>query len=226
MIACFPVYRSYVERRASSEPTDRRSSRAVRRATARNPLLGRAVFDFIRDTLLLQDPPSGPAPTEYRAAQRRFAGKFQQVTAPVMAKGVEDTAFYVYNRLLSLNEVGGDPGRFGAAAGASSTRYLAEPAANVARAACRRSRRTTPSAARTCGRGSTCCPRCPTSGPRACSRWAELNRAAPGRDRTTGARPDANEEYLLYQTLVGAWPLERLTADESDDVRRPRSRRT
>ena len=53
---------------------------------------------------------------EDRAEQRRFAGKFQQVTAPVMAKGVEDTAFYIYNRLLSLNEVGGEPGRFGISA--------------------------------------------------------------------------------------------------------------
>ena len=62
---------------------------------------------------LLKDPVSGPASPEYRAAQRRFAGKFQQVTAPTMAKGLEDTALYVHSRLISLNEVGGDPTRFG-----------------------------------------------------------------------------------------------------------------
>ena len=62
--------------------------------------------------LLLRYPET--ATEEERAEQRRFAGKFQQVTAPVMAKGVEDTAFYIYNRLASLNEVGGDPSHFGA----------------------------------------------------------------------------------------------------------------
>src|SRR5439155_13108752 len=60
---------------------------------------------------LLEYPPQ--ATEEMRAEQRRFVGKFQQVTGPVMAKGLEDTAFYVYNRLLSLNDVGGDPARFG-----------------------------------------------------------------------------------------------------------------
>src|SRR5262249_44939815 len=71
------------------------------------------VFDFVRDVLLLRPRPG--AGDEDRAEQVRFAGKFQQVTAPVTAKGLEDTAFYVYNRLLSLNEVGGDPARFGVA---------------------------------------------------------------------------------------------------------------
>src|SRR5207249_8601043 len=88
-------------------------SKAARWAYRRNPLLGKAVFDFIRDTVLLRDSPSGPASEEYRDLQRYFAGRFQQVTAPVAAKGVEDTAFYVFNRLASLNEVGGDPGHFG-----------------------------------------------------------------------------------------------------------------
>src|SRR6266550_7237971 len=86
---------------------------AVRRAAYRNPTLSRSLFRFVRDMLLLEYPEA--ANEADRAEQRRFTGKFQQVTGPVMAKGVEDTAFYDYNRLLSLNEVGGNPGRFGLA---------------------------------------------------------------------------------------------------------------
>src|SRR5207248_2833564 len=98
--AAFPVYRSYVN--GGVHETDQKwINRAVVRARKRNPLLGKPLFDFIRDTLLLKDPPSGPASDEYRAAQKRFAGKFQQLTAPVTAKGIEDTSFYVYNRFVS-----------------------------------------------------------------------------------------------------------------------------
>ena len=112
VVASFPVYRSYVD--GSVHDSDKSVvGKATRWAYRRNPLLGRAIFDFIRDTVLLKDSPSGPATEEYRALQRAFAGKFQQVTSPVAAKGVEDTAFYVFNRLVSLNEVGGEPGRFG-----------------------------------------------------------------------------------------------------------------
>ncbi|MFO0930658.1 MAG: hypothetical protein U0736_27115 [Gemmataceae bacterium] len=69
--------------------------------------MNQELFDFLRDTLMLQ-PPTVPVPETYAGEQRAFVGKFQQVTGPVTAKGLEDTAFYVYNRLLSLNEVGGD----------------------------------------------------------------------------------------------------------------------
>jgi (1->4)-alpha-D-glucan 1-alpha-D-glucosylmutase len=111
IIACFPVYRSYVSGE-TIRPEDRQYVlRAVGRAKRRNPAISASIFDFVRDMLLLRYPASATAID--REEQRRFAGKFQQVTGPVMAKGVEDTAFYVYNRLISLNEVGGDPDRFG-----------------------------------------------------------------------------------------------------------------
>src|SRR5437870_3457962 len=111
VIACFPVYRSYI---TSDElhPNDRRYvQQAVSRAQRRNPAVSRELFEFVRDMLLLKYPASASAADQ--AEQRHFVGKFQQVTAPVMAKGLEDTACYVYNRLLSLNDVGGDPNRFG-----------------------------------------------------------------------------------------------------------------
>ena len=80
-------------------------------AKRRNPRTARSLFDFIQETLLLRNL------EHFRAEDRRqvtdFVMKLQQLTGPVMAKAVEDTAFYVYNRLTSLNEVGGDPEQFG-----------------------------------------------------------------------------------------------------------------
>src|SRR5206468_6661330 len=83
---------------------------AIQRARRKNPAMEASVFDFVRANLLPE--PNG-APEELYRARLRFAMKFQQYTGPLQAKGVEDTAFYRYNVLVSLNEVGGDPQRFG-----------------------------------------------------------------------------------------------------------------
>ena len=112
IVAAFPVYRSYISEEGVSDRDRRYVIAAVNRAKRANPAITASLFHFVRDMLLLRYPET--ATEEERTEQRRFAGKFQQVTAPVMAKGVEDTAFYIYNRLASLNEVGGDPARFGA----------------------------------------------------------------------------------------------------------------
>ena len=110
LIACLPVYRSYITDYVEAADTANVDA-ALRAASERNPAMDSAIWTFLRPVLLLECPDSfGEAD---RAALRRFVGKFQQMTAPVMAKGVEDTAFYFYNRFVSLNEVGGDPGRFG-----------------------------------------------------------------------------------------------------------------
>ena len=129
--------------------------------------------------------------------------RFQQHTGPVMAKGVEDTVFYNYNRLVALNEVGGDPGRFG---DRRSTKFHAElprdPAA-LADARCSPRPPTTPSGARTSGRGSSLLSEIPERWAAAVERWSEHNE----RHKRDGM-PDRNLEYLLYQTLVGAWPID------------------
>ena len=203
VIACFPVYRTYIDGgvRDADRPV---ILRAVRRARARNAVLGRHVFDFIRDTLLLKDPPTGPATDEYRAAQRRFAGKFQQVTSPVMAKGFEDTAMYVFNRLASLNEVGGEPDRFG------------RPPADVHAAFRERAERSpgglSPLSTHDTKRGEDVRARInvlselPDEWAARVARWAALNQTHKVEVEEGVVAPDANEEYLLYQTLVGAWP--------------------
>src|SRR5206468_12032865 len=87
---------------------------AVDAARRRAPGVASVVFDFIEGLLLERTSVATP---EERDERTRFIGKFQQMTGPVAAKGIEDTALYVYNRLLSLNEVGADPTRFGLSAG-------------------------------------------------------------------------------------------------------------
>ncbi len=130
--------------------------------------------------------------------------KFQQLTGPVMAKGVEDTAFYVYNRLISLNEVGGDPEEFGISLEAFS-RAQRGTAQTLAPYDADSFRPMTPSAARMGVRASTRFPRSRRSGAPPCragNRFNEANKTLVNGEPV----PDRNDEYLFYQTLIGAWP--------------------
>lgn len=202
VIACFPVYRSYIDDAGPRELDRRHVETAVRRAALRNPIMSFRVFRFIRD-VLLEPPPAGAE--EDRAERRRFAGTFQQVTAPVMAKGVEDTAFYVYNRLVSLNEVGGDPGRFGVSPDALH-RFCAERQRAWPHALSPMSTHDTKRSEDVRARLDVLS-ELPEAWGGAVRRWRRLNE--PQRVRVDDlAVPDPNAEYLLYQTLVGVWPLE------------------
>src|SRR4026208_2470575 len=111
-IACFPVYRTYVDPGQPVSEEDRQIvERAIAAAKRRNPAMEESIFNFLRDVLLLRSPQNLDAAG--RAAHAQFVLKFQQTTGPVMAKGLEDTVFYIYNRLPALNEVGGEPQQFG-----------------------------------------------------------------------------------------------------------------
>ncbi|MGN6627870.1 MAG: malto-oligosyltrehalose synthase, partial [Tepidisphaeraceae bacterium] len=109
VIASFSVYRTYITASPIADRDRRQVMAAVEQAKHHAPHLDESLLNFIQATLLR----TGDATAEQRAAEVRFAGKFQQLTSPVTAKGIEDTAFYRYHRLISLNEVGGEPGRFG-----------------------------------------------------------------------------------------------------------------
>lgn len=112
-VACFPVYRTYLDSRGEiSEPDRRRILRALAGAREHERDLDPSVFDFL-ELLLTGALVSAPRSGFSRHAALRCAMKFQQFSGPVMAKGLEDTAFYRYNRLISHNEVGGDPRRLG-----------------------------------------------------------------------------------------------------------------
>jgi (1->4)-alpha-D-glucan 1-alpha-D-glucosylmutase len=212
IIACFPVYRSYISEDEMRESDRRYVETAVRRATLKNPAISRSVFRFVRDMLLQRY--RDTATEEDKAEQLRFAGKFQQVTSPVMAKGLEDTAFYVYNRLLSLNEVGGDPDRFGLAPDPMH-RYLQERQAHWPWAL-------SPLSTHDTKRGEDVRARLnvlsemPREWEERLAHWSRLNQ--PHRRQVDDVlAPDANEEYFIYQTLVGAWPLGQLGPEELAD---------
>ncbi|MEO8598833.1 MAG: malto-oligosyltrehalose synthase [bacterium] len=205
--ACFPVYRTYVTADAVSDDDKRFIGWAVSAAKKRSQAADISVFDFVRAALLTSIAENtGQA---YRDAVTKFAMKFQQFTGPVMAKGMEDTCFYVYHRLSSLNEVGGDPRTFGitlaAFHAASQDRaknwpntMLATSTHDGKRSEDVRARINTLS-------------EMPALWKLRLRRWSRLNRNKRiqlGEDGISA--PSRNDEYLLYQTLIGAWPLKLL----------------
>jgi (1->4)-alpha-D-glucan 1-alpha-D-glucosylmutase len=108
--ARFPVYRTYVTGRGLTDTDRRYIDWAVKAARRASRIADASVFDFVRSVLTLEAAPKSGA---RRRQMVEFSMRFQQLTAPVVAKGVEDTAFYRYNRLIALNEVGNDPRDFG-----------------------------------------------------------------------------------------------------------------
>jgi len=193
LIAAFPVYRTYVRAGHPVTAADRAHvAEAVGAARQRRPDLDAELADFIGDLL------TGGYPGE---AETAFAVRFAQVSAPVMAKGVEDTAFYRYQPLVSLNEVGGDPGRFGRPAG-DFHRAMAEAARRWPEAMLTLSTHDTKRSGDVRARISLLA-ELPGAWTRAVDRWTVRNQRYK-----QGGWPDRNTEYLLYQTLVGAWPID------------------
>src|SRR5579883_2813149 len=200
VIACFPVYRTYIAAGGAS-PEDRRYiDWALALARRRDTSTDAAVYAFIRSILLADDSP-GPL----IAAARRFAMRFQQVTAPVTAKGVEDTALYRFNRLVSLNEVGGEPERFGTGVRAfhadARQRALRWPHELLATST-HDTKRSEDVRARI-----DVLSEMPREWRAMLDRWAQMNRSRRKVVDDLPA-PSPNDEYLLYQTLIGTFPLD------------------
>jgi len=198
--ACLPVYRTYIVDGPSAQDL-RYVDWAVAHARRRSRAADVSIFDFVRAALLGQA--LAGAPPELQALVRRFAMRFQQFTAPVAAKGVEDTAFYRYGRLASLNEVGGDPAQFGmtvrAFHGASADRAARWPHTLLATSTHDNKR------AEDVRCRIDVLSEIPAAWRLALRRWGALNRA----HRTaleSGPAPSPADEYLLYQTLLGTLP--------------------
>jgi (1->4)-alpha-D-glucan 1-alpha-D-glucosylmutase len=207
VIACFPVYRTYISESDPVSEHDRRYiAQAVRWARRKAPGTPPLVFDFVEQLLLKRTRVYTPDECEQRA---KFIGKFQQITSPVAAKGIEDTALYVYNRLLSLNEVGSDPTRFGISVEAAH-RWFAERQRKWPSALSATSTHDTKRGEDVRARLSVLS-EIPGEWKDAVTKWRALNRRFKSESNGTAA-PDANEEYFIYQTLVGAWPF-----DESNE---------
>jgi len=203
VIACFPVYRTYISPRSRfpSESDRRYILVALAKARQTASSLGSGVFDLLEDVLLLRMEPRVDA--SERAAYRDFVLRFQQLTAPVMAKGLEDTAFYIDHRLVSLNEVGGDPGRFGASV-PEFHRLNQERArrwpGSFASASTHDTKRSEDARLRIDALSEL-----PGEWKGEAARWSILNE----RHKTllgASLEPDRDTEYFIYQTLIGAWP--------------------
>ncbi len=201
VIASFPIYRTYIADSQVSETDRAYVETAIATAKRRNPVTDPSIFDFVRDVLLLRYP--GTADEEDRRLQQDWVQKFQQVTGPVMAKGLEDTAFYIYNRLISLNEVGGEPQRFGTSI-AEFHRANAERQKSWSHAMLTLSTHDTKRSADVRARINVLS-ELPKDWKSALTRWSRLNSRHKTKVEGRSA-PDRNEEYLLYQTLLGVWP--------------------
>jgi (1->4)-alpha-D-glucan 1-alpha-D-glucosylmutase len=202
VVALFPVYRTYVNPRGEVDERDRQYIEAtLARARRVSPLIDPSIYDFLRDVLLLRYP-EGLCESE-RAEWREFALKLQQVTGPVTAKALEDTALYVFNRLVVLNEVGSDPRQFGTSPAefhAMNRLRLEAWPGSLNTTSTHDTKRSEDVRARIAALSEI-----PGEWRGHLARFARSCRRH--RSRVDGdPAPDRNDEILIYQTLVGTLP--------------------
>lgn len=207
LMAWFPVYRTYIDAIGVDEIDRTHINEAYEKALVHSPGLAYEL-KFIRKFLLLHFREN--ADESEKAEILRFVMRFQQLTGPLMAKGFEDTALYIYNLFTSMNEVGGDPQKFGFDPGEFHE-------------FCRSRAESAPAALNTLSthdakRGEDVRARInvlseiPDRWDQELKLWMKINRNT--RTRSLGKPlPDRNDEYLLYQTLIGTYPLD----DESPE---------
>jgi (1->4)-alpha-D-glucan 1-alpha-D-glucosylmutase len=209
VIAFFPVYRTYINQSGVNDRDRKYIEAAVSRAMRKNPAISESVFNFLKDVLLLNYPDY--LNDDDRKEWLDFTMRVQQITGPVMAKGVEDTAFYVYNRFVSLNEVGGSPDRFGTlletfhGQNIERTKYWPHALITTATHDTKRGedvRARINVLSEVPGEWKDCL-----------VRWSRMNKKKKMIVEGQYA-PSRNEEYLLYQTLVGAWPVNQMDGAE------------
>jgi len=209
VIAFFPVYRTYIQSSGVTERDRRYIELAVSKAKKKNPAMSVSIFDFLKDVLLLKYPENFG--DDDKKEWLDFVMRFQQITGPVMAKGLEDTTFYVYNRFVSLNDVGESPDRFGTPIetfhGQNIERFKSCPHALITTST-HDSKRSEDIRARL-----NVLSEIPDEWREHLIRWRRLNKRK--RVVSEGMEiPGANEEYLLYQSLIGVWPVEPMDRSE------------
>jgi (1->4)-alpha-D-glucan 1-alpha-D-glucosylmutase len=209
VIAFFPVYRTYINSWIVHDRDRQYIDVAVLKAKRKNPAMSASIFDFLRDVLLLRFPENLDEKEKRECLD--FVMRFQQLTGPVMAKGLEDTACYVYNRFISLNEVGGSPDRFGTPLetfhGQNFERIKFWPHALITTAT-HDTKRSEDARARI-----NVLSEIPQEWKKQFTQWAKINkkRRVVVDSQTV---PERNEEYLLYQTLISTWPISIQTDEE------------
>jgi (1->4)-alpha-D-glucan 1-alpha-D-glucosylmutase len=215
VVANFPVYRTYLDFVGMPADADRRDiAWAMTRARRSDPDVHPSAFDFLQNTLMAETE-QPPTQELSHTAALRFAMKVQQFSGPVMAKGVEDTAFYRYNRFIALNEVGGAPERFGLAPAlfhkANAARAQNWPHAMLATAT-HDTKRGEDNRARLAVLSEM-----PEEWRRQVETWTRILRARRGDVEGTAA-PDRDDEYMLYQMLVGSWPIDMLDGPSAEQL--------
>jgi len=204
VIARFPVYRTYVDGWREVDERDAQYVRwAIARARRHDPASNASIYDFLQDVLLQRTGPR--ATTAEREQKLRFTMRFQQITGPAMAKGLEDTVFYLYHRLTALNEVGGEPERFGSSVATFHLRNQERAEtwpSSLLTTSTHDTKRSEDVRARLCVLSEV-----PQPWQRLVRRWSRLNARHRTRMPDGTVAPDPNDEYLYYQTLVGAWPM-------------------
>ena len=200
--ACLPVYRTYIRAPEVSTKDGLYMERATQEARRRNPALMVAALDFLKQVLFLNFP--ADFNPEQKETWLRFVLRWQQITSAIMAKGLEDTAFYTYNRLISLNEVGSNP-EFASLSveefhHRNLTRLSRYPYSMNATST-HDTKRSEDVRARI-----NVLSEMPTTWESCLTRWSQWNQAEK---QTVSGRlvPDLNMQMFLYQTMVGAWPL-------------------
>ncbi len=196
--ACFAIYRTYVvPERDEITPEDRHYILEATDCAKQNRQdIDGDLFDFLRDVLTMKV--KGKLESE-------FLLRFQQFTGPVMAKGVEDTAFYCYDRLTGMNEVGSDPGRDGLSVGEFHSyceRMQATHPLTMTTLSTHDTKRSADVRARLAVLSEI-----PKNFASVVQRWSRMNNAFRTKQGGGESLPDRNTEYLYYQTMIGAWPL-------------------
>jgi (1->4)-alpha-D-glucan 1-alpha-D-glucosylmutase len=202
--ACLSVYRTYIRNMDLTPHATKYIEEAISAARGRAPSLKPAYFDFVRDVLLILNPPH--VLVDQREARLAFVMRWQQFTGPIVAKGLEDTALYVYHPLLSLNEVGGDPRPTEATSRENFYAFLEERRRSWPRSLDASTTHDTKRSEDVRARLNAVS-EMPAEWEDHLKDWAKLN--APFKTTVNGhSVPDRSEEYFLYQTLLGIWPLD------------------
>jgi (1->4)-alpha-D-glucan 1-alpha-D-glucosylmutase len=200
--ACLPVYRTYIQSIEISEAARKIIGDAIELARTRRSTLAAEYFNFVSDVLLLAA--AEHIRPEQREARLAFVTRWQQFTGSIMAKGLEDTALYIYFPLVSLNEVGGDP-RLSSADPSAFHELIAMRQKNWPNSMNATTTHDTKRSEDTRAKIAVLS-EIPEKWEAALLCWSRANEKFVHK-ANTAAVPDRNEEYLFYQTLVGVWPL-------------------
>ncbi|MBS3803207.1 MAG: malto-oligosyltrehalose synthase [Oleiphilaceae bacterium] len=214
IVACFPVYRTYISDKGIAKEDELNIDQAVAHAIRRSQAADITAFDFIREVLLLRFA-EGKSKTLSQQILR-FTMRFQQYTAPVMAKGFEDTALYIYHRLVALNEVGSEPGLFGIGVNdfhEANARRQAHWPHSMTDTSTHDTKRSADARARI-----GVLSEIPARWNQKVNDWAAMN-AVHKTAQNNKTWPEPNTEYLFYQTLVGVWPIEPVASLDLEDFR-------